>query len=131
MQQKRPDWFPEGLWVLMCMAGTALILWPLAVWIIAPVSKMVSDRIGLWTYALTFGIPCVLLAAIAYRQWRRGLLPFQQRATENLHRELGLPPPVWPDNIQQIRDGRAEEKRLRAEIKVKWTQPGARNPPMN
>lgn len=86
MQQKRPDWFPEGLWVLMMIGLTLLALWPLKVWVIEPAVTAAVPVLGDWSYPVLFVTIAGIIAFAAYRNWRRGLLPSQRRRQEAARR---------------------------------------------
>ena len=87
-QQKRPDWFPEGLWVLTCMALTMLMLWPLTVWVIQPGAKLLAFLFGGWAVAGVFVIGFGMMAIGGFLNWQKGLLPYQRRRQETLSRRI-------------------------------------------
>ena len=95
MNQHRPPWMPEGIFLILCLAIFIPVMIGLK-WVLDPIAHWGAGKMGLWTFPFIICVGCTIMVVAAYRNWRRGLLPYQRRRTEQLHREMGFPPPEWP-----------------------------------
>ena len=84
----------EGIFIILCLALFVAVMLGLK-WALVPIAKG-AGIMGLSTYPFILTVGCAIMGFAAYRNWRRGLLPYQRRRTAQLHREMGFPPPEWP-----------------------------------
>jgi len=95
MTQNHPPWMAEGIFNILCLALFVAVMRGLK-WALDPIAHWGAGIMGLSTYPFILAVGCAIIGIAAYRDWRLGLLPYQRRRTEHLHREMGFPSREWP-----------------------------------